>query len=78
MVFATLWCFKRSCGSLEGSLGFHLGLYLRFHLGFHLRFYLGFHSRVSYQDFFSRCLNVQVGSFRVPLGFHLGCNLGFL
>ena len=39
---------------------------------------LGFHSRVSYQDFFSRCLNVQVGSFRVPLGFHLGCPLGFL
>ena len=30
-VFATFWCFKRSCGSLEGSLGFHL----RFHLTFH-------------------------------------------
>ena len=39
---------------------------------------LGFHSRVSYQDFFSRFLNVQVGSFRVPLGFHLGCHSGFL
>ena len=39
---------------------------------------LGFHSRVSYQVFFSRFLNVQVGSFRVPLGFHLGCHLGFL
>ena len=37
--------------------------------------------RVSFQcffsDFFSRFLNVQVGSFRVPLGFHLGCHLGF-
>ena len=31
MVLATFWCFKRSCGSLEGSLGFHF----RFHLGFH-------------------------------------------
>ena len=31
MVFDTFWCFKRSCGSLEGSLGFHL----RFHLTFH-------------------------------------------
>ena len=43
MVFATFSCFKRSCGSLEGSLGFHLGFHLRFHLGFHLRFYLGLH-----------------------------------
>ena len=25
MVFATFWCFKRSCGSLGGSLGFYLG-----------------------------------------------------
>ena len=31
MVFATFWCFKRSCGSLEGSLSFHLGFHLRFH-----------------------------------------------
>ena len=30
MVFATFWYFKRSCGSLEGSLGFHLGCHLRF------------------------------------------------
>ena len=43
MVFATFWYFKRSCGSLEGSLGFHLGCHLRFPLGFHLRFYLGLH-----------------------------------
>ena len=40
-------------------------------------FSLGFHSRVSYQDLFSRFLNVQVGSFRVPLGFHVGRHLGF-
>ena len=43
IVFATFWYFKRSCGSLEGSLGFHLGCHLRFHLGFHLGFYLGLH-----------------------------------
>ena len=64
MVFATLWYFKRWCGFLEGSLGFHLGLDLRFHLGFHLRFHLRFH----------------LDPFRVSLGlgFHLGFNLGFL
>ena len=43
MLFATFWYFKGSCGSLEGSFGFHLGCYLRFHLGFHLGFYLGLH-----------------------------------
>ena len=31
MVFATFWYFKRSCGFLEVSLGFHLGLHLSFH-----------------------------------------------
>jgi hypothetical protein len=43
MVFATFWYFKHSRGSLEGSLGFHLGCHLRFHLGFHLGFYLRLH-----------------------------------
>ena len=43
MVFATFWCFKRSCGSLEGSLGFQLGFHLRIHFGFHLGFYLRLH-----------------------------------
>ena len=33
---------------------------------------------VSDQEFISPFLNVQVGSFRVPLGFHLECHLGFL
>ena len=40
---------------------------------------LGFHSKVSYKVFFSRFLKVQVGSFRAPVGFHLGCShSGFL
>ena len=43
MVFATFCCFKRSCGSLEGSLGFHSRFHLRFHVGFHLGFKLGLH-----------------------------------
>ena len=34
MVFATFWSFNRSCGSLEGSLGFQVGFHLRFPLGF--------------------------------------------
>ena len=29
MVFATFWSFNRSCGSLEGSLGFQVGFHLR-------------------------------------------------
>ena len=43
MAFVTFWYFKRSCGSPEGSLGFHSGCHLRFHFGFHLGFYLGLH-----------------------------------
>ena len=57
LVFVTFWHFnlsfawyllhfgasKRSCGSLEGSLGFHLRFHLRFHLGLYLRLHLGFH-----------------------------------
>jgi hypothetical protein len=41
MVFATFLYFKRSCGSLESSLGFHLGRHLRFYLGFQFGFHLG-------------------------------------
>ena len=67
MVFATFWYFKRSCGSLEGSLGFHLGCHLRFHLEFHLGFYLGVHL-----GFY---LGLHLGFY---LGFHLGFHLGFL
>ena len=49
--------------SFRVSLGFHLGFLLK-----SFKLSLGFHSRVSYQDVFSRFLNVQVGSFRVPSG----------
>ena len=63
MVFAAFWYFKRSCGSLEGSLGFHFGCHLRFHLGFHLGFCLGFH------------LGFYLG---FHLGFHSGFLYGFI
>ena len=76
MVFARFWYFKRWCGFLEGSLGFHLGFHLRFHLGFHLGFHLQFHLRFHFSFFFFGV------SFRVSLGFHLRfhfrCHLGFL
>ena len=29
--YSTFWYFKGSCGSLEGSLGFHSGCHLGFH-----------------------------------------------
>ena len=82
-------------GFLRVSLRFHLGFLqdsisisgiLRVLIGGFIRssfrFSLGFHARSSYQDCFSRFLNVQAHSLRVSfwvsLGFSWGVHLGFL
>ena len=80
MVFATFWYFKRSCGFLEGSLGFHVRFHLGFHLGLHLGLYLGFHVEFHLGFHFSLGFQVRVSfrvSFMVSLGFHWGVQLRF-
>ena len=45
-----------------------------------MKFHFGFFPvscRVSYRDFLSGVLNVQMGFFRVSLGFRLGFHVGF-
>ena len=61
--------FKRSVGSLEGSLGFHLGCHFRFHLGFYSGLHLGFYYLGCHLGFFRV-------SFKVFFRFHVGSLIG--
>ena len=51
---------------------FRVRVSLEFHLGF-----FAVSCRVSYQDFSSGVLNVQMGFFRAALEFHIGFHVGF-